>query len=327
MTRSSVLKTEASPIAASGEQRQCPSCGSLATYEVGALPLMKDYVFAGGPKVTLDPGYLHRCRSCSLRFRHPCPPSEHFDELYKQAPVTAWDYGQRPEWPLIARWLRRYSPSRRILEIGCFRGDFLHWLGDGWERAGIEPSTAARKIAQSRGIKVIASTLEEVSGSDVRYGAVLLLDVLEHFQNPLECLRHVKRLLAPGGVIVVFTGTTDAWRWKISGADYWYCTFPEHLVFVNRRWLDWACDNLGLLPVEYLQLSHAGGGRRSRLIESFKIVAHRAVKGLSRVGLSDEIMSRVPLLCRLKALGTISICNNLRDHILVILQNCEGKDA
>jgi hypothetical protein len=36
---------------------------------------------------------------------------------------------------------------KSIVDIGCFAGDFLHWLPEGWEKWGIEPAAAAREVA------------------------------------------------------------------------------------------------------------------------------------------------------------------------------------
>jgi len=296
---------------------RCPSCSSEHLADLGALPEMKDYLFAGGAKVRLEPSHLLRCTDCSLHFRYPAPRGEQLTEWYRQVPETTWEYEVRHEWGIVADWLNAHAPNRRVLEVGCFRGDFLYWLGEGWERAGIEPSEAAQKVARDRGIKIIAPTLEEIDPRNGAYGAVILLDVLEHFENPLFVLERTRDLLVAGGIAIILTGTTDAWGWKLSGAQYWYCGFPEHLSFINDRWLEWACQKLGLSTLASVRVSHAGGGSTSRTAEVVRLLAHSTVRGLQNLGVSEPRLNRVPFFWRLNR-----YChgNILRDHILVALK-------
>jgi SAM-dependent methyltransferase len=45
---------------------------------------------------------------------------------------------------------------------------------------------------------------------DGAFRAALLLDVVEHLRNPVRALREIRRVLAPGGVLLV---DTPAWRY------------------------------------------------------------------------------------------------------------------
>jgi SAM-dependent methyltransferase len=300
--------------------KRCPACSSTSLKNEGPLPRLTDYAFAGAAKVDFEPGHLFRCRKCTLYFRYPSPSTAQLIAVYAHAPVTEWEYENRREWDTIASWLEEYSPNRRILEVGCFRGDFLHWLGDRWDRVGIEPSQAASEMASGRGIAVIGRSLDELTSARESYGAIIFLDVLEHLTDPLQALRIAQRLLAPSGVIIIFTGTTDAWTWAISGSDYWYCAFPEHLTFINPRWLRWASQRLGLEVSKIVRMSHGNGGRVAKARDIVKLLSYHALKAGSRLGLKQNILARAPVLWRLNDYRSLPFCLNLRDHLLVSLR-------
>jgi SAM-dependent methyltransferase len=295
----------------------CPSCLCSALSDRGALPALHAYAFAGGERVMVDPGRLLECGGCGLHFRYPALFSRRALHLYEKAPETSWQYAQRQEWPLIARWLHRYSPNHHLLDVGCFRGDFLHWMGEAWERAGIEPSEAARGIALGRGIDLIAHSILEVDGHEPRFGAVTLLDVLEHFHNPLDVMARAAGLLVPRGILVVYTATTDAWAWRLIGSKYWYCSFPEHLSFINARWLTWACQTLGLAILEKRQLSHGGGGLPARMRDGCRAFAFWSTRRHSESDLLYRLMRSIPILGRTADWTSGPMCHNLKDHLLV----------
>lgn len=96
--------------------------------------------------------------------------------------------------------------SRTHLDIGAHVGRLIHLARQrGWRPEGIElnPRTAAF-AARATGLTVHrkdAATLAEGGGGP--YGAITLIDVLEHIPEPLKALRAARRLLVPGGWIAV----------------------------------------------------------------------------------------------------------------------------
>lgn len=300
---------------------RCPACCSTDLSDLGALPERAGYAFAGGVTVSLGPSHFLRCERCALHFRHPVPSADELAELYEAAPDSSWEYERRSEWCTLARWLHRFSPNRHILDVGCFRGDFLHWLGPEWKRAGIEPSNAARVVACARGIDLIARSLFEVPGGCPQFGAITFLDVLEHFGNPLAALDAAKKLLAPSGIFVIYTATTDAWAWRAMAHEYWYCGFPEHLTFINNRWLCWASNTLGLSILRRRRLSHWAGQPTERFRDGCRVLAYQAMKSLRRSRVPNRLMRGFPLLGRAETWTSPPESRHLNDHILVALRS------
>ena len=107
------------------------------------------------------------------------------------------------------------SPQR-IVDIGCGAGLITVPLAaDGHELIGIdrsEPSLAvARGHAESRGVQAAfraqdAAALDE---PDATFDVALLLDVLEHVEDPTKVIGEAVRVVKPGGSIIFHTFTRN----------------------------------------------------------------------------------------------------------------------
>lgn len=94
-----------------------------------------------------------------------------------------------------------------VVDFGCGIGALLERLPAA-SRTGVEVSESARREAQARGLQVVASTSELADGSaDV----VISNHALEHTLAPLDELRDLRRVLRPGGKLVLWLPVDD-WR-------------------------------------------------------------------------------------------------------------------
>ena len=254
-----------------------------------------------------------------LRFRVPTPTEEELTRHYKTLRSDSlWRYGlDRPVWREIARMVES-TPERSVLDVGCFRGDLLNFLGESWKRAGIEPASSARQEAQALGIEILASSVEGLEEDGRYFGAITLVDVIEHLTCPLEALEKLTRMLLPGGSLVVFTGSTDAWSWRLSGVDYWYCALPEHVAFFSPRWFRWAAPRIGVELRTVRRLPHRSASRYVRLDEAAKNLAFIMYRRLEKCAAFRPILRKLPIVKRIQ-FWKGSWWNTARDHILIQL--------
>ncbi|MEO8005631.1 MAG: class I SAM-dependent methyltransferase [Betaproteobacteria bacterium] len=203
-------------------------------------------------------GGLHECPHCSLLFRHPRLSKDQLDRLYRAAAPDIWQGSatQRPDWERAARHIRAMGTNRTILDVGCFDGGFLAFLGDAYRRSGIEIQPQAAQRAAQRGIDIVGSDLASLGDLHSRYDAVVALDVIEHVADPKAFLRALASVTKPDGVIIIATGNTDALPWKIMGGLYWYCCIAEHIAFINPRWCGKVADELQLSLLGIEKYSH-----------------------------------------------------------------------
>jgi SAM-dependent methyltransferase len=141
------------------------------------------------------------------------------------------------------------GPDDVVLDFGCAAGDLLDEL-EAREKIGVEVNDSARATATARGLQVVASTRElENEIADV----VISNHALEHTLAPLQELRELRRVLVPGGRIVLWMPIDD-WRVqrKLSRADR-----DHHLYTWTPRLLRNLLDEAGLKVVEVRVVTHA----------------------------------------------------------------------
>ncbi|HEY5884268.1 MAG TPA: class I SAM-dependent methyltransferase, partial [Pyrinomonadaceae bacterium] len=221
----------------------CIACDSQRVALVGPLPVFTPENAAAGSQLTV--GSMYRCLDCSLQFRSPAATEAELATYYSALSSDDWwqTDEEREVWREIKAALHR-APGRSVLDVGCFRGDLLSYLGPDWERYGVELSIDARSVAESRGIKIIGSSVEGLEPSDQRFDAITLVDVVEHLPRPLASLQKLAGMLKPAGLLVIFTGNTEAWSWRFAGTNYWYSAMPEHVAFFGPDWFRWAAAKL-----------------------------------------------------------------------------------
>ncbi|HEX7069845.1 MAG TPA: class I SAM-dependent methyltransferase [Rhodothermales bacterium] len=256
---------------------KCPSCGSTAIAVRGQLPV-SDYFAGRERREPLPAGKLVACEACGLNFRYPRLPQHVLDDLYRDAGSEVWQYdpADRIDWDAAWKIAGSLSPGR-ALDVGCFDGSFLAGLPEGWARFGVEPSPAAADRARLRNVNILAETFEEVRGSGgAGYDLITAFDLIEHLPEPNRLVEFAAGALNPGGRLIVGTGDTDAPSWHLMGAQYWYCAIPEHLSFINERWIRFAAKQSGLAVDHLRRYTHqprASVGRRA--FEVAANVAHR----------------------------------------------------
>ena len=131
----------------------------------------------------------------------------------------------------------------------------MQWLPDDWKKYGVEPGLAAAQIAHSRGIEILGHTAADLESCDRQFDVVVSFDVIEHLTQPLQFVTRLKRVLKPDGILVIMTGATDTWPYRLFGRHFWYGSFPEHVSFYCKSWFTWLAGNLDMEVMHYSRFS------------------------------------------------------------------------
>lgn len=304
------------------EPVSCPACDGKRLSCAGALPPLLPMFGGETLGEQLPSGRLYHCRTCDLRFRHPFVDQHRLTQLYEGLPGSVWAHkDERPAWRHIKSMLERCPSNQAILDVGCFTGDLLAWLPKRWGKYGIEPNEAARHVCRERGIHILGNSLEDVARVDVAFGAITVIDVIEHLYRPLDALRKLQSWLAPGGTIVLLTGAADTWAWRMFGRHFWYSSLPEHVTFYTLRWFRWAARQLGMRVRSHLYLSSIDSPPQDWLRQLAKQAVYAGVHGALDLGVPASAITRLPLVGRAVRWRTVPWWNQARDHILVALTN------
>jgi len=137
--------------------------------------------------------------------------------------------------------IEAYANRGRILDIGCAWGFFLDRCKQrGWEVYGVELSHVEADYARRRfGIEVFNGALGDARFPDRHFDVVTLWHVFEHMHDPLATLAEIRRILKPGGVVVIAVPT------PISAPDYVFDSVPLHLFYFDEHTLGRALHRAG----------------------------------------------------------------------------------
>ena len=95
----------------------------------------------------------------------------------------------------------------RLLDVGCGLGGFLaQALAVGFEGEGSDISEYSRTVIQQRlGLAIHLGELESLGLASGHYDVVSSWDTLEHVRDPRKLLCEMRRLVRPGGVLLLRT--------------------------------------------------------------------------------------------------------------------------
>lgn len=152
------------------------------------------------------------------------------------------------ERALMGMMCLKAADRGKLLDLGCGDGRFLTLMRDaGWDVTGIEPDPTAAKVAQQElGTSVTVGCLEDAGFPDESFDAVTLSHVIEHVHDPIALLSECRRVLKPGGNVVIATPNITSLGHKEFGSSWRGLEPPRHLHIFSSGALRVCCDRAGL---------------------------------------------------------------------------------
>lgn len=182
--------------------------------------------------VSLNGHDVYQCDSCGLGFTFPQPDciAEQYDSGYFNL------YRRRRQFRLKRadsrlRVIELLIEPGRLLDIGCSLGYFVEAaVARGWNASGVEISPDASAEARGFGLDVRTGILQDAGFPDGSFDCVTMWDVLEHVPDPVAHMLEVRRVLAPGGLVVI--GTPDLGHpMRIIKRERWRHLKPAEHIF------------------------------------------------------------------------------------------------
>ncbi|MCI0404662.1 MAG: class I SAM-dependent methyltransferase [candidate division Zixibacteria bacterium] len=234
--------------------------GAEGTLERGTLLVLAPCPVCGGDQaepVAVGSDLAHRttgdnflavcCRECGLVRLDPRPDAATRPSLY---PPSCFGARSQATWAarrsaraaarLAARRCRPLPSDARLLELGYstrLHLDELRRAGPPtWALEGVSPHDTLARTYRLRGFAVGIGRADSLTGYAEAYDAVLLLHALEHSEDPLNELISARRLLRPGGRVVILTANTDSMVARLFQGRHWAgYDFPRHLTLFEAR--------------------------------------------------------------------------------------------
>jgi SAM-dependent methyltransferase len=127
-----------------------------------------------------------------------------------------WYRGRRRVLDVVLRDLA-IVPGARLLDAGCGSGRNMVELGRHGTVTGIELSSASVQAARERQAgEVIEGSVLDMPFAEGSFELAVSLDVIEHLEDDVGALRELRRVVAPGGRLLV---TVPAYQWLWSRHD------------------------------------------------------------------------------------------------------------
>jgi len=174
-----------------------------------------------------------RCGECRLDFSWPmlAGTKEWYDNAYLMRRVVPM--------PKVRNYFRlglhSLPKGSKILDIGCGEGDFIEYAANrGCQVWGMDFSAEMIAMAKKRApqSKFFAGTLEEFLQEHPggKFDGATMFEVIEHLSDPLSTLSEVKKLLKPGGRVIVSVPNQEAWP-----VSHFVDHPPHHLTWWNKE--------------------------------------------------------------------------------------------
>lgn len=202
---------------------------------------------------------IFRCPSCGFVFVGN--PWTDFGKIYSQEyykgrgadPLTDYVFElehpeqtiRKYEWTGMLKLITSLLQKRRgfrWLDYGCGNGALVRFVRQNSEIEiyGLEEGWIA-DLARQHGIPLL--NRGELESAEDSFDVVTAIEVMEHVIDPLETLRHIRRLLKPGGLFFCTTGNASKHRNQLL---QWPYIIPEiHVSFFEPATLAKALHRTG----------------------------------------------------------------------------------
>ena len=215
-----------------------------------------------------------RCVGCGLVYLQPMPNHAVLMKIYKGDRDGTADPTTDPtgEEALFLERFRKeldrieaHVNTGRILDIGSAWGFFLSVCRQrGWDAWGVDPARVESDYARRRfGLPVTTGTLMDARFPAQYFDVVTLWHVFEHLLDPPAELAEIRRILKPGGLLVINVPTARSLK------DFDYGPVPLHCWYFERTTLS------ALVERDGFRVVRVDGGGGTGVVQSLRKIGMR----------------------------------------------------
>jgi 2-polyprenyl-3-methyl-5-hydroxy-6-metoxy-1,4-benzoquinol methylase len=182
-----------------------------------------------------------QCSECRLAHLNPLPEKEFLSRFYesgyhKEKESFLNKFLSYLNRRLAIKELRKFKMGGKVLDIGCGRGAFLEEMQKvGYDSYGVEPSREGYEISSKiRNVKIFNCQISDCHFPNSYFDIVSLWHTLEHIPDPSALLKQIKRMLKPGGILVIEVPNFSCWGCRFFKTSWHQLDVPRHLFFFTK---------------------------------------------------------------------------------------------
>jgi len=189
---------------------------------------------------------LYHDKTHDMLITFPKPDNQNLSKYYESEDYISHTDSKRSLFEKLYHIVKNYSLTKKVklitrlnngvgnlLDVGAGTGDFLAYAKKShWSVQGIEPNESARVLAKSKDVQLDSESSAFVSNS---FDVITMWHVLEHVPDLDTQIKELKRLLKPGGYLIIAVPnfkSYDANYYKSYWAAY---DVPRHLWHFSKK--------------------------------------------------------------------------------------------
>jgi len=187
---------------------------------------------------------IYKCNKCNLKFSELAfqASSNDVENKYKdvidKVYIKEIPYKQKYFNKLFNKISGYLDDKKNILEIGSYYGVFGNIIRQHVKTyTGLELSIDGSNYAkQNYNLNIFNESVEHHEKKGIKYDAIIMSDVIEHFSNPFKIIELINKMLKPNGLLIFTTYNMDSLYAKITGKNY-HWILPFHLFYFSTKTL------------------------------------------------------------------------------------------
>ena len=210
------------------------------------------------------------CNDCGTLFQGPRPKVEAFEKFYQNSPSS--NYWANTFFPSVAEARREklFRPKaklisdlvvekgldvRDVIDVGAGHAILLEELQaiqSSWNYFAIEPGQKLAEVCRKKGFQTLESTAENATQWHGKADLVICFEVIEHAHDPLHFINSLKKLLRPGGHLLISGLGVDGFDIQILWEKSKSVSPPHHINFLSIEGFNQLFKKAGLQEIQNL---------------------------------------------------------------------------
>lgn len=170
-----------------------------------------------------------KCAGCGAVYKSREQPALLAGDFYEKGYFSGRKSGREKRFEhrvrKAQRWLSdalAFAPgAKTLLDVGCSMGYVLEGGRRlGLTSSGVDVSNYAAEHCRSLGFDAKVGTVDQMPFDAASFDVVVMKHVLEHSFTPVQAMNEVRRLLKPGGVVLIAVPDLSYWKgslWRRRG--------------------------------------------------------------------------------------------------------------